>query len=94
MAHLILCLEQVLFSIPQPVDIQNIQTVDPSTSSGQFNRTACHFYSPELEDVFPLLIVMSHLTHRLSKADGHLSVVWDAIACTFSIFVEAETSFS
>lgn len=56
--------------------------------------TACHIYLPELEDVFPLLVVMSHLTRSLGKADGHLSVVWNAIACTFSIFIEAKTSFS
>lgn len=44
--------------------------------------------------MFPLLIVMSYFTHSISQADGHLSVVWDAIAGTLTVFVETETSFS
>lgn len=91
MSHLILCLEQELFSIPKsakmvekPVSLPPLLGVLETSSNS----------SPELEDVFPLLIVVSHLTRSLSQADGHLSVVWNAIACTFSIFIEAKASFS
>lgn len=59
-----------------------------------FVPTAQRVFLPKLEDVFPLLIVVSHLTHSLSEADGHLSVVWNAVACAFSVFIKAKTSFS
>lgn len=92
MSHLILCLEQVLFSIPQPEYCWQVSQTRSTDSPPSF-MMAYHFL-PELEDVFPLLVVVSHLTHGLSEADGHLSVVWNAIACAFSIFIEAKASFS
>ena len=57
------------------------------------NRTDQKF-SPELEYKFPLLIVVGYLTHRLPEADGHLSVVWNAVASALAVFIETETSFS
>lgn len=49
--------------------------------------------SPELEYIFPLLVVISYLTHSLSEADGYLSVVWNAIASALAVFIETEASF-
>lgn len=51
-------------------------------------------FSPELKDMFPLLIVMSYLTNSLSEADGYLSVVWNSVASALSVFIETKTSFS
>lgn len=91
MSHLILCLEQVLFSIPEPADIvDNPVRLKPGSSTS----SRLEICVPELEDVFPLLIVMSHLARSLGKADGHLAVVRDAIARTLPVFIEAQTSFS
>lgn len=50
--------------------------------------------SPELEYVFPLLIVGGYLTHGLSEADGYLSVVWNAVARALVVFIETKTSLS
>lgn len=51
-------------------------------------------FSPELEYVFPFLIVMGYFTHSLSQADGNFSVVWNAVASTLAVFIETKTSFS
>lgn len=52
------------------------------------------FFLPEFEYMFPLLVVIGHLTHSLTKADGYLAVVWNAIASALAVFIEAKASFS
>lgn len=44
--------------------------------------------------MFPLLIVVCDLTHSLSKTDGYLSMVRNAVAGALAVFIETKTSFS
>lgn len=44
--------------------------------------------------MFPLLIVTGDFTHSLSETDGHLTVIWNAVASAFAVFIETKASFS
>ena len=40
--------------------------------------------------MFPLLVVVGDLTHRLPQADGDLTVVGDAVAGALVVLIEAQ----
>lgn len=96
-SHLILRLEQKLFSVAEPAD---------GTQQGQktglapqlllplrLPRPLFQLHPPEFEDVFPLLVVAGDLAGGLAQADGHLAVIRDAAAGALAVLVEAQAAF-
>lgn len=69
-----------------------------ATRSGHDQRKTCSIgrirprVSPQLEDVFSLLVVVGDLAGGLTEADGNFSVVGDAVRRALVVLIEAQTS--